>query len=162
MNLQETPPIRSAGPGDIAALVAVHRESAAFHQGLDAQLYRISDARAVAEMFAQARTSSETAIIVAEVDGQIVGYSHVRLLPPAGASSMLQPHVGAEVGLAVQKPLQRRGLGHALGQAAHTWAVAHGAQVMQLDCHAANEAAIHLYEKLGYQIRGHVMTKRLP
>jgi hypothetical protein len=37
MSLQETPMIRSAGPADIPALVAVHRDSAEFHQGLDAQ-----------------------------------------------------------------------------------------------------------------------------
>jgi RimJ/RimL family protein N-acetyltransferase len=33
---------------------------------------------------------------------------------------------------------------------------------MRLDCHAANEAAIRLYENLGYHTRGYFMTKRLP
>jgi hypothetical protein len=116
MSLQETPMIRSAEPADIPALVAVHRDSAGFHQGLDAQLYRIPEAQAITEMFAQALTAWGMAIIVAEVDRQVVGYSQVRLLPPASASSMLQLHVGTEVGLAVKRPFRRSGLSHALSR----------------------------------------------
>jgi hypothetical protein len=47
---------------DIPALVEVHHESAAFPQGLDAQLYRIPEAQAITEMFTQALASWNIAI----------------------------------------------------------------------------------------------------
>ena len=47
---------------DIPALVEVHHESAAFPQGLDAQLYRIPEAQAITEMFTQALASWKIAI----------------------------------------------------------------------------------------------------
>jgi hypothetical protein len=49
-------------PADIPALVEVHRESAAFHQGLDAQLYRLPEAQAIIEMFTQALALWDMAI----------------------------------------------------------------------------------------------------
>jgi ribosomal protein S18 acetylase RimI-like enzyme len=161
MSLQQAPRIRPAESSDIPALVGVHRESAEFHKELDARRYRIPNAQAIAEAFAQALAASDTVIVVAEVDGQIVGYGQVRLLPPPSASSILQPRLGAEIGLAVMTPWRRRGLRTALMQAAHAWAVQHGAECMQLNCHAANEAAIRLYEKLGYHTVGSFMAKRL-
>jgi ribosomal protein S18 acetylase RimI-like enzyme len=85
------------------------------------------------------------------------GVSH----PPAILSSMIKPHRVADVGLVVRAQYRRQGVGNLLMQAAHDWAVEQGAEVMQLDCHANNQAAIHLYEKLGYRITGYFMTRYL-
>ncbi len=154
--------IRPAGPADIPALVDLYRESAAFHRALDKETYRIPDSRAVGEQFARTLASADGALFVAVIDGQVAGYSQVRLLPPPNAASMIRPVQGADVGLAVRAPYRRQGLGSALLEAAHRWARERQAGLIQLDCHARNEAALHLYQKLGYRITGHFLTRRLP
>lgn len=161
MSLSQSPLIRLAESSDIPALVVVHRDSAEFHRRLDAQLYRIPDGKAVTEMFAQALASPDTAVFVAEAEGQVVGYVQVRIVPPAREASMIQPRAGAEVGIAVLTAFRRRGLGTALMRAAQAWVVQQGAEFMLLDCHAANAAAIRLYEQLGFQTVGYLMNKRL-
>lgn len=44
-------------------------------------------------------------------------------------------------------------------RAAEEWACRQGAEVMILDCHVANVAAIALYERLGYRTAGFLMRE---
>ena len=74
---------------------------------------------------------------------------------------MIRPRIVADVGLAVRAGYRRQGVGRLLMVAAEEWAVRHQAEQMTLDCHAANEAAIGLYRRLGYETTGLFMTKRI-
>lgn len=153
--------IRPAQPADVSALAEVYRESAAIHRSFAPSLYRVPHVHAVAEEFARTLQSSTTVIFVADIDEEIAGYVQIRVLPLAGESSMIRPHKSAEVGLAVRAPFRRQGVGTALMQAAQAWAVEQAMERLVLDCHAANAAAIHLYEGLGYQVLGYFMAKSL-
>ncbi len=161
MRLQIPFQIRLANHSDISALSDVHRESAEFHRSLAPSLYRIPQAQAVTEELSRTLNSSNAAVFVADVEGEIVGYVQVRVLPPTSEASMIQPRKSADVGVAVRTPFRRQGLGSALMRAAQAWAIEHEVEQMLLDCHAANEAAIQLYERLGFQIVGYFMAKRL-
>lgn len=56
---------------------------------------------------------------------------------------------------------RRRGLASALIHKAETWAQQRGDRQMGLQVFAHNQAAIALYEKLGYRVLSHWMTKPL-
>lgn len=56
---------------------------------------------------------------------------------------------------------RRQGIGSALIHHAETWARQRGDRQLGLQVFADNQAAIHLYEKLGYQTFSHWMVKRL-
>lgn len=53
----------------------------------------------------------------------------------------------------VSQTARGRGLGTVLIQACETWASEHDADVIEFTSRASREAANHLYQKLGYQIR---------
>jgi aminoglycoside 6'-N-acetyltransferase len=67
--------------------------------------------------------------------------------------------VEAHVGISVASAARGRGIGTALMLAAEEWARAHGAERMDLGLDAANTGALRLYERLGYEVHGHSMSK---
>jgi ribosomal-protein-alanine N-acetyltransferase len=56
--------------------------------------------------------------------------------------------------IAVAPELRGRGLGRALLEFAEEQARAWGCRVMILEVRASNDAAVHLYEKFGFSVRG--------
>ena len=78
-------------------------------------------------------------MLLADVDGEVVGWISVEL--QAGA---------AEIGMGIVDGFRRQGIGTALMEAARDWSVSHGADRMRLDVFPHNEAAIALYDKLGF------------
>jgi putative acetyltransferase len=86
--------------------------------------------------------------VVAEAEGGLVGRLSVARDPhPASA------HV-ADLGLMVAREWRRRGVGRALMLAAEEWARAAGVTKLELHVFPYNEAALALYERLGYEREG--------
>ncbi len=151
-----------ARPGDARQLATLYRDSARYHTGIDPALYVVPDADALAAAYADTLTSTDVGVFVAEVGERPVGCVEVQILRPSGSPTMIRPRVVADVGIAVVADHRRSGIGTRLMEAAETWARSKGAQMMILNCHAANTAAVRFYEKLGYRIRGLFMDKPLP
>ena len=95
--------------------------------------------------------------LVAEVDGQVVGYIMCRLewgFDVARLRAMRRGHI---VSIAVLQAFRRRGIGEALLQQALAAMRDRACEEAFLEVRVSNEPAIALYRKLGFSI-----SKRLP
>lgn len=104
----------------------------------------ITRADALADWFAAPFTG-----FVAEVDGVILGISHVGRNRPGPAD-----HV-ANASFATAPAARGRGIARALVEHAKIWAVAQGFRAMQFNfVVATNEDAVHLWQKAGFGVVG--------
>jgi RimJ/RimL family protein N-acetyltransferase len=96
------------------------------------------------------RRYAHAAVFVAEHDdGEIVGRLSVGRDPHPSSS-----HV-ADVGLMVAMAARRQGVGRALLEAAIAWARTAGVRKLELHVFPWNEAAIALYEAVGFEREGY-------
>lgn len=87
--------------------------------------------------------------LVAETTGHIVGY--IRMEQGRGKGS----HVGTITTVVVHPNWQDKGIGTRLAKAMLDFAdTSLGLKRLRITVHADNQAAIHLYEKLGFKIEG--------
>ncbi len=56
---------------------------------------------------------------------------------------------------------RRAGIGRGLVEKAHQWAVAEGADSIELNVWEFNQGAVEFYERLGYETASRKMSKRL-
>lgn len=140
--------VRSAAPGDAAALVELAREVGAEPEGwliTDGGWRTASEER---RYLRAVRRHPHAAVFVAEAADGVVGrLSIARDQHPASE------HV-ADLGLMVAKEYRRRGIGRALMEAAEAWARQVGVRKLELHVFPHNEAAVALYESLGYAREG--------
>lgn len=99
--------------------------------------------------FFDERTSPED-VLVAELDGVVAGFVRLQPATPLPASS----HALTINGIAVDPPLQCRGVGRALVDAAVAEARRRGARRLTLRVLAHNAAARRLYEACGFEVEG--------
>jgi RimJ/RimL family protein N-acetyltransferase len=85
------------------------------------------------------------AVLVAELDGQIVGRLSI-----GRESHPASEHV-ADVGLMVAEGYRRRGVGRALMASAEAWGRSVGVRKIELHVFPHNEAALALYDQIGYR-----------
>jgi RimJ/RimL family protein N-acetyltransferase len=101
------------------------------------------------KILADAAASDNSAFLLAEVDGQIVGLLNYR-----GGQRQAGRHA-AMLGISVRKDWCDRGVGTALLRAAIDHARAGGVvKRIELAVFAQNARAIHVYEKLGFRHEG--------
>jgi RimJ/RimL family protein N-acetyltransferase len=140
--------IRHAEPGDAPRLVELARAVGAEEEGW---LITGGEWRSPAEerrYIRSLRRYPHAAVLVAEENGTIIGrLSIARDMHPASQ------HV-ADVGLMVARDYRRRGAGAALMEEAERWAKGAGISKLELHVFPYNEAAIALYEGLGYEREG--------
>ena len=137
--------IRRAEPGDAASLVRL-AEGVGSEEG--GWLIADGDWRSVSEerrYLRAIRRHSYAAVLVAELDGRVVGRLSI-----GRDSHPASEHV-ADVGLMVAEEQRRRGIGLALMQAGEEWARGVGVLKIELHVFPHNEAALALYERLGYR-----------
>jgi len=141
--------IRPAEPSDAPALVALLQSVGAEPEGWllnDANLRSVAAERRYVR---SVRRHPDATLLVAEVDGEIVGRLSLARDPHPSSA-----HVG-DFGITVAARHRRRGIATALLAAAHEWARDAGIRKLELHVFPNNEAAIGLYEKLGYVREGY-------
>ena len=140
--------IRHATPRDAAALVELARAVGSEPEGwliTDGEWRTASDERRYLRAL---RRHPHAAVLVAETPGGIVGRLSVARDPHPASE-----HV-ADLGLMVAHDHRGRGIGRALMEAAEAWARSAGVRKIELHVFPHNEAAIALYERLGYEREG--------
>jgi RimJ/RimL family protein N-acetyltransferase len=141
--------VRRAAPGDAAALVELARAVGAEPEGwliTDGEWRSPSEER---RYLRAVRRHTHAAVFVAETADGIVG--RISLARDAHPAS---EHV-ADLGLMVAVGHRRQGVGRALMEAAEAWAREVGVRKLELHVFPYNEAAIALYEGLGYEREGY-------
>ena len=141
--------IRSAEPGDAAALVALANEVGSEPGGW---LITTSNWRTVNDerrYLRSIRRYSHAAVYVAEAEEGVVGRLSVGRDPHPAS------HHVADLGLMVAESYRRRGVGRALLEAAVDWARSHGVSKLELHVFPHNEGAIALYDQFGFEREGY-------
>jgi GNAT superfamily N-acetyltransferase len=162
--------IRPARASDAADLARNWIETARHYVELDPEAFRVPSTEGlvgfVEESLRRPR-SEDSAWLVAEVDGQVIGEISARLERPAeDAERQLLRYLG-EVrvyvdALGVVQAHRRRGVGMRLMQAIEQWARERGAVCAMLDTYAASPLSVPFYERgMGYRRRSIVFEKRL-
>lgn len=147
------------------------RESGRFFADLDSSTAREPDLEGLVEWLGgiRERNAEDPAVLmlVAEVDGEVVGEVTARLFEPvASARWQLQRDLGrrrvhVDV-LTVSGTARRVGVGTALMAAVEQWAVDQGAAVITLETGLGNPTSVPFYEqRMGYSRQEVVFRKAL-
>jgi ribosomal protein S18 acetylase RimI-like enzyme len=146
-------------PADIEALVRIYEDSEDYHERIDPDpplVPRSVDASR--RRFEQMQLDPQRALLVAEVDGAVVG-----LVEATMRRDESNGFVGAYVNeLAVAAEWRGHGIGTRLLAEVERWGLDNGALAMALDTLVTNADARRLYERLGFHVRAVVLGKRLP
>jgi [ribosomal protein S18]-alanine N-acetyltransferase len=137
--------VRKAEPGDAGALVGL-AEAVGAEEGR--WLIAHGGWRSVPEerrYLKAIRRHAYAAVLVAELNDVIVGRLSI-----GRDSHPASEHV-ADVGLMVADGYRRRGIGRALMESAEAWARDVGVRKIELHVFPHNEAALALYDTLGYR-----------
>lgn len=137
--------IREATAADAQAfsrlLAQLRQESTTFEVVGDPQ----EDAQQAAEL-AQMHDANRHLMLVAELEGELIGLVNVSPTPTADT---------AEIGVAVVKNHWNQGLGTALIMAGLDWAALESDyEIVTLTVQEKNEAAHHVYSKIGFTTVG--------
>jgi ribosomal protein S18 acetylase RimI-like enzyme len=104
--------------------------------------------------------SKDVVLLVGEVDGVVVGYAYARL-EPRNYNELLDA-CGKLHDVYVEESARGHGLGAALVNEVIARLTAAGAPRVVLSTAMQNKAAQHLFEKLGFAITMHEMTREKP
>jgi RimJ/RimL family protein N-acetyltransferase len=140
--------VRRAEPGDAAELVELALAVGSEPEGwlvTNGTWRSVSDERRYVRAI---RRSKSAAVLVAETPERIVGRLSLSRDPHPASR-----HV-ADLGLMVASDYRRRGVGRALMLGAEDWAREAGVHKLELHVLPYNDAAIALYESLGYLREG--------
>ena len=152
------PSVRRATTDDVGALIDLDLASARHHAALDPGLYRVPDRAAVAAFLRRRLADPDREVLVAEVDGAVVGAVDVTLAEEPDPGSIVAPMATADLGISVLETWRGRGIGHLLMAAAEATARSRGAERIILDMSAANVDALRFYRSLGF--RDHELVLR--
>ncbi|SET36309.1 Protein N-acetyltransferase, RimJ/RimL family [Salinibacillus kushneri] len=100
------------------------------------------------EMIASMLKAGNSTILVAEENGQLIGYAIA-----IGGSSPRNQH-SAHLVIGIRSDHQGKGLGTYLLEELEKWAVDHGLHRLELTVVNKNTSAIALYEKMGFKKEG--------
>lgn len=127
--------IRDAVPGDVSALTRLNRAA----MGYDYP--EAETGRKLAALLADGRNK----ILVAQMDGRLVGYLHL-----VDYDVLYAEHMKNIMGIAVDPDCRRRGIGRALLTAGEAWARENGAAAVRLVSGEERAGAHQFYQSLGY------------
>ncbi|MEQ7156447.1 GNAT family N-acetyltransferase [Brevundimonas aurifodinae] len=154
--------MRSAKTSDLEALIDLNAVVQSLHATLEpAQFLTQADRDGVAALFSATLEKEPDAILVAEIDGALVGYVWLEV-QERPATLFSPPRTRAYVHhLAVHEGARRLGAGSALMRAAESESRARGVRRMVLDAWATNEGAQHFFQAEGFVPFNIVLEKAL-
>ena len=113
-----------------------------------------------AEHWQQSIGAERSTTFVCELESKVIGFATVGVFQDT--SSLIQPEPYSRVGsVSIATQHQGKGIGRALMRHAENWARERGVEDIRLHVWDFNQRALSLYKELGYEIRSHVLGKRL-
>jgi GNAT superfamily N-acetyltransferase len=161
--------VRAARSGDGVGISGAWLSAAAYYADLDHEHFQVPRAEGLADSWENqtGQGSNDSLQLVAELDGQVIGWLAARIERPApdAAVQLVREHGWTRLvvdALIVHQGQWRQGAGTALLEAAEAWGRTRGAQVARLDTYAHSPVSVPFYEdRMGYQRRSIVFQKRL-
>ena len=150
--------IRPVAAGDRSAVLQLARRLAeqGTPPGRDQQQVQAADEKSIEA--AMDSPSPLAQLLVAEADGQVLGFVHVKTV----LDYYTQQQIGHVSDLVVAAHAEGCGLGRALLDAAQSWARGRGYSMMQLFVLPENSGARALYEGTGYRAEWIKYVRALP
>lgn len=97
--------------------------------------------------FEQISTDTNHQLVVAELDGKVIGTLHLIFLPSISYQGGLRAQIES---VRVDRKFQSQGIGTEMMKWTIERAKEHGAHIMQLTTHKSREDAHRFYERLGF------------
>ena len=156
------PLYREASQSDLASICRLGEEVNALHHEAWPHIFAgPGDPMQHAAHWQQSIAAEHSTTFLCEQDGAVIGF--VTVFIAKDPSSLLQPAHYARVGsVSVAGEHWGQGIGSELMRQAERWAQERGVSDLRLHVWAFNERALRLYAELGYEVRSHVLGKRLP
>ena len=154
--------IRQATANDFEALCELFEDVEALHREALPHVFRKPEGRGwIQEAVATATIGDDAVIFVAESAGRAVGLVHASIgyapdLPIVVPRRYVMIH-----DLVVGKDFRRAGIGRALVERVHEWAIARDVAEVELNVWEFNRPALALYKEMGYETVRRRMSKRL-
>lgn len=163
--------VRPIRAGDAAGRADLWRDAGRFFASLDPETAQEPDPRGlvdwIEELDRRLADDPTALVLVAEVDGEVVGAVTARLAEPAtSAHRQVQSDFGRRRvhvdALSVATSHRRSGVGTALMNAVERWAVERGAEVITLESNVDNPQSMPFYQhRMGYRPHEVVFRKVL-
>lgn len=154
--------IREATLRDYEALCEVIEVVDSLHREALPHVYRKPDGPARDRGFISGIIADANhALFVAERDGRVIGLVHVLVRWTPDIPIVVPRRYAVIENIVVRENYRRFGVGRALVERAHQWALDKGITQVELTVWEFNQGAIAFYEKLGYETASRRMWKWL-
>ncbi|HIH19670.1 TPA: GNAT family N-acetyltransferase [Candidatus Micrarchaeota archaeon] len=150
--------IRPAVSKDVEVIASFSRKLNAYLESITEEKYstNLSDYEHFVGRFLN---SPEACVLVAEVDGKVVG--HVIVSIKNLREWELEKREGYVEDLFVEDDFRNNGIGSMLLDAGVLWCKNNGLNLLSLNVSVKNETAFALYQSAGFKAHGFAMTKEL-
>lgn len=142
--------VRFARKEDYEAINALRAPVCALHSNGYPALFKPVFAKDHQERVLKMMEDPEQDVLVAEENGQLLGFAMVEYIKREETNSMYAVHEAHIVEIGVDETSQAKGIGTALIQAVKDAAKVRGCRSVQLDVWEFNKSALRFYEKLGF------------
>lgn len=142
--------VRFARKEDYEAINALRAPVCALHSNGYPALFKPVFAKDHQERVLKMMEDLEQDVLVAEENGQLLGFAMVEYIKREETNSMYAVHEAHIVEMGVDETFQGKGIGTALIQAVKDAAKVRGCRSVQLDVWEFNKSALRFYEKLGF------------
>lgn len=142
--------VRFASKEDYEAINALRAPVCALHSNGYPALFKPVFAKDHQERVLKMMEDPEQDVLVAEENGQLLGFAMVEYIKREETNSIYAVHEAHIVEIGVDETSQGKGIGTALIQAVKDAAKVRGCRSVQLDVWEFNKSALRFYEKLGF------------
>lgn len=142
--------VRFARKEDYEAINALRAPVCALHSNGYPALFKPVFAKDHQERVLKMMEDPEQDVLVAEENGQLLGFAMVEYIKREETNSIYAVHEAHIVEIGVDETSQGKGIGTALIQAVKDAAKVRGCRSVQLDVWEFNKGALRFYEKLGF------------
>ncbi len=154
--------VRKAGAEDYSTVLGLFDQIDALHRERLPQIFQQPGGPPRdQEYFAGLLADANVLFLVAEADGELVGFAHAILKAPPALPVFVPRRYAVVDSIVVSASFQGGGIGRSLMDKAQAWAVAGGATSIELNVYEFNAGAIAFYETLGYRTLSRKMRKEL-